>query len=264
MELKAYAKVNWHLAVGPRREDGYHPILSVFQTCSLHDTMDVRIDDGPFAVNVIGLEDLCGKGKSTLDKAALAWRQATGFDRKLSVRITKRIPSQAGLGGGSSDAAALLVYLNSLLPSPMKTAELTEVAMKVGCDVPFFIHGCRAAIVTGLGEIVSPIDAREDLEGFIIMEEGEKTSTKAAYAALDGRSSIPAFENPEDLERIYRLPVGKWDFRNDFDLVNRKPEIGVEEGECLLLTGSGSCHILLTKRKKLDLRENQTAVQVSF
>ena len=264
MELKAYAKVNWHLAVGPRREDGYHPILSIFQTCSLHDVIDVKIGDGPFDVDVTGLEGLCEKGKSTLEKAAKVFSQATGFDRKLTIKIKKNIPSQAGLGGGSSDAASLLLYLNSLLPEPMGTDDLARLAMKVGCDVPFFVHNTRAAMVTGLGEHVVPIKPRADLEGFVIVERGEKTSTKEAYDALDGRPVIPPFETPEELERVYRLPVGKWTFRNDFDLVNRMPDVETEEGERLLLTGSGSCHILLTKRKKLTLKEGQTAIKVSF
>ena len=80
----------------------------------------------------------------------------------------------------------------------------------------------------------------------------------------DGRPVIPPLENPAELERVYRLPVGQWTFRNDFDLVNRMPDIETEEGERLLLTGSGSCHILLTKRKKLTLKEGQTAIKVSF
>lgn len=264
MELKAKAKVNWHLAVGPRRADGYHPILSIFQTCSLFDTIDVQVEDGPFSVTVTGLEDLCEKGASTLDKAALVWRQETGFDKSLKIHVTKRIPSQAGLGGGSSDAATLLLYLNSLLSQPMETERLTTIAMKVGCDVPFFINGCRAAIVSGLGEVVRPIEARTDLEGFIIVQDANKVSTKAAYDALDSRKEIKKFESPKELERIYRLPVSQWSFRNDFDLVNSKPEIELDEGERLLLTGSGSCHVLLTKKEKLTLNDGLSSIKVSF
>lgn len=264
MELKAYAKVNWHLAVGPRRLDGYHPIVSVFQRCSLFDTIEVTTEEGPFETEVTGLEGLCEKGKSTLDKAARVWHEETGFDRKIRMKITKRIPAQAGLGGGSSDAASLLLYLNSLLSHPKTTAELMRTAMKVGCDVPFFVHGCRAAVVSGLGEIVKPIEARTDLEGFIISERGEKVSTREAYDRLDTRAVIPGFEDPRELERIYRKPITEWTFRNDFDMVNRRPDIKMERGEVLLLSGSGSCHVLLTKRKKLTVDDNQIAIKVSF
>ena len=263
-ELKAPAKVNWHLAVGSRRPDGYHPISSIFQTCSLHDVIKVETGPGPFRVDVTGLGPLCAKGCSTLDKAAVLWHGATGFDLSLTVHVEKHIPSQAGLGGGSSDAATLLLYLNSISPSPLDKASLMALGAKVGCDVPFFISQCRAAYVTGLGEMVEEIKAREDLRGFIIVPEGDKVSTGKAYAALDGRQVIPEPEKKQELLEIYQRPVSRWSFRNDFDLVNRVPEITLEEGEKLLLTGSGSCHVLLTEREKLTLGDGFSAIRVSF
>ena len=264
MELKAPAKVNWHLAVGERRADGYHPIASIFQTCSLHDILDISISDGPFKVDVTGLEDLCEKGKSTLDKAARLWHEETGFDKSILVKVTKNIPSQAGLGGGSSDAASLLLYLNSISANPLSKPDLMNLGAKVGCDVPFFISEFRAATVAGLGEKVNAITARTDLQGFIIVTEGEKTSTKEAYEALDKRPVIPALDSLEDLEKEYRKPIEKWSFRNDFDLVNKRPSLEVLEGERLLLTGSGSCYVLLTKREKLTLKDGLIAIRVSF
>lgn len=264
MELKAHAKVNWHLAVGPRRPDGYHPIASIFQTCSLCDVLDVTVSDGPFKVDVTGLEGLCEKGRSTLDKAAFLWHDVTGFDRSVHVHVTKSIPSQAGLGGGSSDAATLLLYLNGISADPMSTPDLMALGAKVGCDVPFFISGCRAAAVSGLGEIVRPIAARGDLRGFIIVTEGEKTSTRQAYEALDGRAVIPPLDSDAEMEKIYRRPVREWSFRNDFVLVNNVPDVPVLDGERLLLTGSGSCHVLLTDRRKLTLGPGIRAVRVSF
>ena len=263
MELKAPAKVNWHLAVGSRRPDGYHPILSIFQTCSLYDTLDIEIGEGPFSVTVTGLEEYCESGKSTIDKAARLWHECTGFDKSVRVAVTKRIPVQAGLGGGSSDAASVLLYLNGLSDCPMTREALIEFGTQVGCDVPFFIAQERAAVVTSLGEIVRPIAAR-DLKGFIIVTEGHKVSTREAYEALDGRKEIPPFEMEADLETTYRLPVSRWDFRNDFILVNRKPEIDLLDDEKLILTGSGSCFVLLTEREKLTLEDGMKAIRVSF
>lgn len=263
-ELKAPAKVNWHLAVGRRRPDGYHPISSIFQTCSLHDVIRVETGPGPFRADVSGLGELCEKGCSTLDKAAILWHETTGFDQALAVHVEKHIPSQAGLGGGSSDAASLLLYLNSISSSPMDKASLMALGAEVGCDVPFFISEYRAAYVTGLGEIVQEIAPRSDLRGFIIVPEGEKVSTGAAYAALDGRGVIPEPEKAQELLEIYRRPVSLWSFRNDFDLVNKVPEIEVEEGEKLLLTGSGSCYVLLTEREKPTLGDGIKAIRVSF
>ena len=264
MELKAPAKVNWHLAVGKRRPDGYHPIASIFQTCTLCDVLDLEITPGPFRIDVTGLEGLCEKGRSTLDKAAVLWHDATGFNQAINVRITKNIPSQAGLGGGSSDAATLLMYLNSIASEPMDKASLMALGAKVGCDVPFFVSEYRAAAVSGLGEIVEEIDARRDLRGFIIVTEGEKTSTRQAYDALDGRAVIPPLDSKASMVRVYGKPVSEWTFRNDFDLVNRVPAIDVLEGERLMLTGSGSCHVLLTDRKRLTLPPGIRAIGVSF
>ena len=267
MELKAPAKVNWHLAVGHRRPDGYHPISSIFQTCSLCDVMNVEIGPGPFRVEVNGLGPLCEKGRSTLDKAAMLWHEATGFDQSITINVEKHIPSQAGLGGGSSDAATLLLYLNSIATAPiapMDKPALMALGAKVGCDVPFFISECRAAYVTGLGEIVEEIEPRKDLKGFIIVPQGEKVSTGAAYAALDKRDVIPELESRQELERIYRKPVSQWSFRNDFDLVNTVPDITLNQDEKLLLTGSGSCHILLTEKEKPTLKGGMSAIRVSF
>lgn len=263
MEVKAPAKVNWHLAVGERRPDGYHPILSIFQTCSLYDTLDIEIGEGPFSVTVTGLEQYCESGSSTIDKAARLWHQCTGFERSVRVNVTKRIPVQAGLGGGSSDAASVLLYLNSLSDCPMTREALMEFGSQVGCDVPFFVSQERAAVVTSLGEQVRPIEAR-DLKGFIIVTEGQKVSTREAYGALDGRKETPPFERETDIERTYRLPVSQWGFRNDFDLVNEKPDVEVLTGERLLLTGSGSCFVLLTEREKLTLKDGIKAIRVSF
>lgn len=264
MEVKSPAKVNWHLAVGKRRPDGYHPILSIFQTCSLCDVLDIEIGEGPFSVHVRGLELLCSPGSSTLDKAAVLWHEKTGFDKSIVVDVKKNIPSQAGLGGGSSDAASLLLYLNSISEKPLDRDSLMALGAKVGCDVPFFISHSRAAIVTGLGEIVRPINPRTDLEGFLIVSEREKVSTREAYEALDKRGEIPPFEDETELENIYEMPVSEWCFRNDFELVNKRPEVIVEADEKLLLTGSGSCYILLTERKKLTLGDGIKAMKVSF
>lgn len=264
VKLLAPAKVNWHLAVGKRREDGYHNISSIFQTCSISDVLEVEISEGPFSITVKGLEGLCPAGKSTLDKAAVLWHEKTGFDKAISVVLKKNIPSQAGMGGGSSDAATLLLYLNSLLEKPMSRDDLAALGEKVGCDVPFFIYQERSAYVTGLGEIVQPLEKPRDLEGFVIVPTSEKVSTKQAYDKLDSRVVVPELESCQELVDMYQGPVEKWKFRNDFEMVNTKPDISLKEGEVLLLTGSGSCWVLLTKRKKLEEKEGCSFIRATF
>ncbi len=266
MELRAPAKVNLHLAVGTKRPDGYHRIISIFQTCSLCDILNATLEEGPFSVEVTGLEGICPQGRSTLDKASLLWKSEFGLTGKLRVHVTKRIPSQAGLGGGSSDAASLILWLNEVTGARLPKERLMEFGAKIGCDVPFFVSDSRAAIVGGAGEEVTPIRAREDLEGWVIIPRAEKVSTAEAYRALDSRKEIPELESPQHLEEMYRKPLSQWAFRNDFDMVNTRPEIAVSPDRKLYLTRSGSCHILLSegKKRRPDLPPQYEAVQVSL
>lgn len=247
---KSFAKVNWHLAVGARRPDGYHPIASVFQKASLHDDVTVTIEGSSSFTLVSGLEGCVSAGSSTVDKAISLWREATMSKANVFVDVHKRIPVQSGLGGGSSNAATVLLALNSLADSRLSFGVLCEIGLNVGCDVPFFLQGCDAACVYGVGETVIPIEARHDLKGFLLVPNGEKVSTAKAYAAMDERSSFPALEPFNVLFGEYRKPFCSWNFRNDFELVNRRPNIPISDGERLSLTGSGSCWILLSNDKE--------------
>lgn len=267
VQTKAPAKVNWHLSVGGRLPNGYHPIFSIFQRTSLCDELSIELGPGPFSCEVLGLEGLCEKGTSTLDKAAALWYQATGIEVSVKVKVLKRIPSQSGLGGGSSDAASLLMVLNDAFEGNIRAlakSRLMQLGMKVGCDVPFFLSGCDAAIVSGLGEQIQEIQARDDFCGFIVVPHFQKTSTREAYAALDYRKRIPAFPSAVDLEWIYNGPINSWNFVNHFEMVNEKPRIEVLDGEFLTLTGSGSCWVLITERKSIEVPEGYDLIPVSF
>lgn len=262
--LKSHAKVNWHLAVGERRPDGYHPIASVFQRASLYDEVSVTVDGCGSATSVTGLEDYVKQGYSTVDKAIALWRDATSSNANVHVSIRKSISVQSGLGGGSSNAATVLLALDAMSKAKLPFEELCTIGLKVGCDVPFFLHQCDAACVYGIGEVVYPIDARHDLKGFLLVPNDEKVSTAQAYAALDGRRCVLELEPKEVLLSEYSKPVSDWGFRNDFELVNRGPNVEVLEGERLVLTGSGSCWILLTERSQLPPCDGCRAVPIHF
>lgn len=251
LTVNAYAKVNWHLAVGERRPDGYHPIASVFQKASLHDVVTVSMQGSQSRTVVEGLEDYVQAGHSTVDKAIALWRRATSSKADVLVSIEKHIPMQSGLGGGSSDAAAVLLALDSLADEELSFVKLCELGLEVGCDVPFFMYGCDAAYVFGIGEKVVPIEARHDFKGFVIIPDDEKVSTVAAYNALDKRKCVLELDSCDALAKEYAKPYEEWRFRNDFELVNKRPNLVLEEGERLMLTGSGSCWVLLTNREEL-------------
>ena len=148
----AYAKINLTLDVLDKREDGYHDIKSVMQTISIRD--DIEIDVGTVKPWVLK----CSKEGIPTDKRNLAWKaaevylNAIGKDPDgLEIRITKRIPSEAGMGGGSADAAAVLRALNRYYDNPLSILALAELGASVGSDVPFCTI-CGTAMVEGRGE----------------------------------------------------------------------------------------------------------------
>ncbi|MCJ7516019.1 MAG: 4-(cytidine 5'-diphospho)-2-C-methyl-D-erythritol kinase [Dehalococcoidia bacterium] len=153
MKYLAPAKINLVLEVLGKRDDGYHELRSLVQTISLCDALSFKL------AGVISLE--CNEPSlQTSDnlaiRAAELLRQVSGCQKGARIKLQKRIPWGAGLGGGSSDAATTLVALNRLWELKLKTSELIELAARLGSDVPFFIHG-GAGLVEGRGEKVTSL-----------------------------------------------------------------------------------------------------------
>jgi 4-diphosphocytidyl-2-C-methyl-D-erythritol kinase len=151
--VRAYAKLNLSLRIVGRRDDGFHELRTVFQSVGLHDTLTFRSQSGPFTIE-------CDAPDVPRDRRNLVWRAADrvwrasgrrGTLRGVSVTIRKRVPAQAGLGGGSSDAAATLVALDALWKTRLSPARLAAVASALGSDVPFFLLG-GTALGLGRGE----------------------------------------------------------------------------------------------------------------
>ena len=149
----APAKINLALEILGRRPDGYHEIISVVQMVGLYDRLEVApADQLRFSCD---RADLAGENNLVV-RAARLLRAATGCRRGAQVTLSKRIPVAAGLGGGSSDAAAALVALNQLWSLHLSTADLLAFAAKLGSDVPLFLAG-PTALLTGRGEQVQPL-----------------------------------------------------------------------------------------------------------
>ena len=153
IEIPAYAKVNFTLEVLTRRGDGYHEIVSIMQTVSLHDKVTVEPADEitlcPALPGVAAEDNLAYR-------AAVLLAKRSGTGRGASIGLEKAIPQASGLGGGSSDAATVLVGLNRLWGLEMSEDELAGLAAELGSDVPFFIRG-GTAMVSGRGERVRPL-----------------------------------------------------------------------------------------------------------
>lgn len=183
----APAKLNLHLAVLGRRPDGYHELETLLVSIGLYDRLDFSpLPDREIALTVEHAADFHGVrvpvGDSNLVvRAARLLQQATGTDAGVAIRLLKRIPSEAGLGGGSSDAAATLVALNRLWQTGLSPAELSELAGLLGSDVPFFLAPTGLAICRGRGERVEPLPARGPWH-FVIVKPPSGLSTARVFS----------------------------------------------------------------------------------
>ena len=180
----AFAKVNLTLDVLGKREDGYHDLKSVMQTISIRDDIEIDLGTGkPWSL-------LCDKDGIPTDERNLAWKaakvyfDALGKDPDgLEIRITKRIPTEAGLGGGSADAAAVLRALNRHYGEPLSILALAELGAKVGSDVPFCTL-CGTAMVEGRGERLRKLPDLPDC-CFVVCKPAFSSSTPELYKKLD-------------------------------------------------------------------------------
>lgn len=189
LKIKANAKVNLSLSVLGKREDGYHELDTVMQSISLYDTVYIEKSDK------IAVE--CGEfgGEDNIAfKTAAAFFKASGINAGADIKIEKRIPSAAGMGGGSADAAAVLVGLDKLYEAKLSYEKLLKIAVKLGADVPFLIRGGTAR-AKGIGEILEPI---KPIGGcyFLIAKGENKPSTGEMFRLLDS-----ADYNKPDIEK---------------------------------------------------------------
>lgn len=179
---KAYAKVNLTLAVGEKRPDGYHEVVSVMQRVSLHDTLTA--EQTREGITLTCSDPALPSGEENLaHRAASLFFRETGIAGGAALTLEKRIPSQAGLGGGSSDAASALLALRKLYAPALSDTELETMAAALGSDVPFFIRG-GTQLATGRGEVLSPLPPLTD-GWFVIVKPTESFSTPAMYRRLD-------------------------------------------------------------------------------
>ena len=183
---RAFAKINPALVVGPLREDGRHDLVTVLQRIDLADDLEL----GPAEVLTIeGFDD------DTLVRGALeALAERVGLVPRWRVRIEKRIPVAAGLGGGSSDAASALALANSGLPEPLTPPELHDVAARIGADVPFFLYD-GAQLATGDGTELEPVELPTDyVVALVVPSPQSKESTGAVYRSFDARNGAAGFD----------------------------------------------------------------------
>ncbi len=193
LTMTAPAKVNLCLKVLGKRPDGYHQLYTLMQPLSLGDELLIE-DAGPGLGFSCSDPELAGEDNLVV-RAARAWHRAAGREPALRLHLAKRVPVAAGLGGGSSDAAACLLGLNALYGRPLKAGELVGLAAGLGADVPFFLAGCTA-ICRGIGELVSP-QPTFPLLSYVLVNPGLPVDTAWVYRQWD-----LAFTNAFDRTRI--------------------------------------------------------------
>ncbi len=202
--VRVPGKVNLYLAVGDRRDDGYHELTTVFHAVSLLDEVTVRNAD------VLSLE-MAGEGVASLptDERNLAWQAAelmaehVGRAPDVAISIEKSIPAAGGMAGGSADAAAVLVGMNTLWELGVPRRDLHALAAQLGSDVPFALHG-GTALGTGRGEELATVLARNTFHWVLAFADGG-LSTPAVFSEIDrlretagaGRDEPPRLDDPE-------------------------------------------------------------------
>jgi 4-diphosphocytidyl-2-C-methyl-D-erythritol kinase len=182
LTINAPAKINLCLTVLGKRPDGYHDVEMLMQAIALYDVVTVRLTDAGITVS-------CGSPGVPEGQGNIAWRAARAMldlsrsESGISVDIRKRIPVAAGLGGGSSDAAAVLVACNRLLGLGFDRERLAAVGAELGMDVPFFLFG-PTALARGRGEILAPVPPPPKF-WVLLVNPGFETSTAWAYKNLN-------------------------------------------------------------------------------
>ncbi len=256
--LEAPAKINLYLEITGRRSDGYHELNTLMQKLALFDTLCFTLTDEP------GIHLTCPGTDLPIDEGNIVYRAAQIFfeeqgraEQGVEIIIQKNIPVAAGLGGGSSDAATVLLALDRLLVTQRSTKELAVLALRLGADVPLFVHDMACAWATGIGE---QLQSAVPLVGYqvLLVNPGISVSTKWAYETFALTSEQNIFNlscsQKEDSVNIRNVSWCTQSFRpeelaNDLETVtqNKFSVIGSLKKKMLtagaagaLMSGSGS------------------------
>jgi 4-diphosphocytidyl-2-C-methyl-D-erythritol kinase len=250
MKVSAPAKINLFLQVLGRRDDGYHELRTLMSCLGLHDTLVFRMGTPGNTLTCSDPRIPCNENNLAL-KAALLFNRVLAAEtavapQNVAIELIKRIPAGAGLGGGSSDAAAVLKHLNRYYHYPLSDGRLHALALSLGADVPFFLQG-RPAIATGIGEHLEPYGGLLPW-GVVVVFPGFGISTAEVFKNLN-----LALTKCEKRLRYFPFKYGKFDIVrhlcNDLESVaaHRFPIIETIKKELLnqgamgaLMTGSGS------------------------
>ena len=229
MHVNSYAKANLYLKIGKKLKSGYHDIESIMQLVKLHDSVSFE----KLKEDRIMIES---NNKELESKNNLAYKAAELLKKKFNVkegikiRVDKAIPISAGLGGGSSNAASALVFLNKMWGLKLNQKKLAELGIKIGSDVPFFIFGATS-LVEGIGDRIKPLKKSVSIN-IVLVNPGIKVATTKAYGWFDKGKKSKVKGNIKDMiNAISKKNIKKIaeNMHNDFDeLIEKKHRIITE------------------------------------
>ncbi len=255
LKIKSYCKINLALLIKEKRKDNYHEINSVMQTISLFDTIKLKKNNKLLCKT--NIKDIPTDEKNLAVKAANIFFNYVKTPKKVKITIKKRVPTKAGLGGGSSNAAFVLLGLNKLFKTNLERKTLLKLAEKIGSDVPFFIYG-GTCVVEGLGEIVRKIKPIKNFH-IVLVKPNFGVNTKQAYEKYD-ELEIKEIRSIEkiilSISKEKKIEEMAKNLFNDFEKVVKNKIIFeikkkmIDYGAlCCNLTGSGSCVFAIFKDK---------------
>ena len=231
----APAKLNLFLHINGRRADGYHDLQTMFQLLDWGDEIGIEVTDDPRIERIEGPADI-DPATDLAVRAALALQRANGARQGARIRVRKRVPVGGGLGGGSSDAATVLMVLNRLWGTSLAPAELASLGLALGSDVPIFVHG-SSAWAEGRGEKLTPLELPE--AWYLVLHPGVAVATAEIFQA-------PELTRNSPIITIRALSPGQT--RNDCEPVVRSRYPAVAAALDWLgaratarLSGTGSC-----------------------
>lgn len=241
MKIEANAKINLTLNITGILDNGYHGIDTIMQSVSISDEITINKNNGGINVFCEGVDP----EKNTAFVAAKLFFEKIKEQPCVDIFIDKKIPTEAGMGGGSSDAAAVLSGLNSMFDNRLSIDEILELAVKIGADVPFCVVGGTARC-RGIGEIISTVEHKK-IYYVVILKSFKKPSTSVMYKALDSKDKIPHPDTEIFLNAYLSGDYSKmknsggnsfsclWDIE---DIINKFYDLGAVYSQ---LTGSGPC-----------------------
>lgn len=232
----APAKLNLFLHINGRRSDGYHELQTLFQFVDCCDQLDFRVTDTPELILHSDMSNVVADCDNLILRAAKSLQQSTGYRGGAEIWLDKRLPMGGGLGGGSSDAATTLVALNHLWNTQLSHDELAAIGLKLGADIPVFIHGF-AAFAEGVGERLQTVNPAE--LWYLIIAPDAHVSTAAVFQDPQLPRNTPKL----GIDTLLSQP-----WRNDCQelVVSKYPQVAKALGWLLeyapsRMTGTGAC-----------------------